>query len=772
MNPDVNESSGRPRVALVGCGWFAREAHIPALRRLDREGAIELVALCSRSQDSLARASSMLPGRNLKKYTELGKLLADAEVDLVDLLLPISAMPEAIRAVLRAGKHVISEKPCAPTVAASLELLDYHAGLPNPPLWAVAENWRFKKSTNVIEQTVARGEIGAVDFADFRYMTFAGSRDRGWRASPDYPGGALLDSGVHFVALLRKVVGEVARVSATVRQRSAHLPPADSVSAVLSFAGGAEGCFRVSFSAPHATDGSPRLALVGTEGFLAADFERNTIQIKNAAGRRIIRVRDDSWVPGGVYELLAHCVDALRNGTRLRSSAWDAMRDVAVIEAMIESNRTNVSVSTSTPSSILRRSIQPVATYADTWTFRPRYAVDCACIADVSAAVAAAAAAGLRVRAIANGLSWAPSVVTSDVCIRTDGMNRIRHLDLARKTVVVDPGVRLGDLTRVLSSRGLTLPSLSFLSDQSIGGAVATATHGTSPRWGTLSDSVRSMKLVLASGDVKYLGPRSRPEELRAARVGVGMLGVIVELEMQTIDMPWVRFSETRMDLDDFLSRWRSILSTFEHVWVQWTLGQDRVVVKCLESRSEPAAGFHPYVTDDNAYWENPRLHVRAVRGIRHVLRPAKVRWKRLSHAPRAPRQSWMSMQYGVTLDRLQEAVEDIRRSQLAKTHRDRIVELKFLKGSDQSHLGPNSDGDAVLFNCFWPVDEACKRTVFDTFEAGMRNLNAKPHWGKLHGPLDCEYMQAAYRHWSDFQSIRAKFDPAGIFSIFAEGRS
>src|ERR1043166_3298533 len=44
--PSVNSA---PRLALVGCGWFACEAHIPVVQQQERDGLVELVALCSRS---------------------------------------------------------------------------------------------------------------------------------------------------------------------------------------------------------------------------------------------------------------------------------------------------------------------------------------------------------------------------------------------------------------------------------------------------------------------------------------------------------------------------------------------------------------------------------------------------------------------------------------------------------------------------------------------------------------------------------------------------
>ncbi len=69
--------------------------------------------------------------------------------------------------------------------------------------------------------------------------------------------------------------------------------------------------------------------------------------------------------------------------------------------------------------------------------------------------------------------------------------------------------------------------------------------HGTSAHWGTISDFVQSLTMVLASGEVKKIDRQSAPEEMRAASVAVGSLGVIVELELQAISMPWVAESRS-----------------------------------------------------------------------------------------------------------------------------------------------------------------------------------------------------------------------------------
>jgi predicted dehydrogenase/FAD/FMN-containing dehydrogenase len=744
------------RLALVGCGWFACEAHIPALLQLEREGLVEVVALCARSTDSLARAGQRFGARKLKTYRQLDSLLADPAIDIVDLVLPIGTMPQAIGASLQAGKHVISEKPGAPSIAACAALFDMHSCLEDPPFWAVAENWRFKNTAKVLEQIIRSGRIGSIYLADFQFITSSSpSFYLGWRGSPDYPGGHLLDSGVHFIALLRLLVGEIARVSATVSQRRPHLPPADSITAVMRFANGAEGSLQLSFAAA-APDGRPAtLTLVGAKGSLHVNLFSNIIRLRDAAREEFLKVPDDPWVQGGVVQTLAHCLRAFRHNAPLRSSPAEALRDVAVIEAMLESGQTGQAIDIAPRIPALQASSQKIASFNGIWVFRPKQKIECQTVSEVSAAVARAATAGLRVRPLGNANSWGAELVTPDVSLTVRGLNRIHEVDRARGTVTVEAGVRLGDLTRVLAAQGRALPSLPFNPHVTIGGAVATATHGTSMRWGTLSDFVVAMKIVAASGKVIELGPGSPADELAAARTSVGMLGVTVELELETTPMPWVRLSELSMDLPAFLAQRNEIMSRYAHVWGHWTLGDDRMRIEGLESRPEPKEGLHPYVLGDTGSW--------------HALRKTPPPNSSLTVTQGNGHRVWMSMQYGVALSQIETAIACIRASEFAKKHRQLIVELKFLKASNRSLLAPNAGQDSVLFNIWWLVDERLKHEIFRDFEDTMRALDARPHWGKFHRLPEIATMMRAYPSWPAFEAVRSRFDPQGIFSIFPD---
>ena len=236
------EADGRPasqallRVGLVGCSWFALRAHVPALEKIP---GCKLVAVCSRTRKSMAKAEAKI-GREVKRHAKMEQMFADEEVDVVLLVLPIPLMPEAVEKALRAGKHVISEKPAAPTVEAALHLHDVlHQLGPDAPRWLVVENWSAAKpSVRYMRERLQEGTIGAIVSVHCAYDhaavssaggggggggggrgqraekgTGAGTASSSWRGDPD-AGGWLVDVGVHWARALRVLLGEATLCSA------------------------------------------------------------------------------------------------------------------------------------------------------------------------------------------------------------------------------------------------------------------------------------------------------------------------------------------------------------------------------------------------------------------------------------------------------------------------------------------------------------------------------------------------------------------------------
>ncbi len=318
------------RLGLIGAGIFARDAHVPALLALG--GAFQIVAVCSRTLDSARRLAALLP-YEVDLYDDREALLARRDIEAVDIILPIPLLPEAVTAALQAGKHVISEKPVAPTVAAGLRLLEVyrrHRG----QVWMVAENYRYEEPFLRAAEVMASGEIGRPLLADWaiHVSLTPGNKYYGtpWRHEGGYPGGQLLDGGIHHLAGLRVVLGEIAAVSASVRHFRAGLPPSDTLAATLEFTSGALGTYAVTYASGAPWYGN--LRIVGEEGaMLVARTEALIVASKGET--RTIPIAPQVGVPAE----LAGFAAAIRAGIPHRSPPDEAVRDLAVLEALLQS---------------------------------------------------------------------------------------------------------------------------------------------------------------------------------------------------------------------------------------------------------------------------------------------------------------------------------------------------------------------------------------------------------------------------------------------------
>ncbi len=326
------------RLGVIGGGIFARDAHLPALRALG--DTFKVVAIFSRTAEK-AQALAATFSYPVATYTDSTALLARDDIDAVDIILPISVQPAAIEAALKAGKHVLSEKPVAPDVATGQQLLRNAGKLTHDAgrVWMIAENYRFEEAYQAAGQAIRRGDIGQP--VQFSWVTSAAVNAQNkyyhtaWRRDNSFPGGFILDGGVHNIAAMRAIMGEVESVSAFVTQVRADLPPADTLSATLRFDSGAFGSFTVTFvnEAPWESFAH----VIGDRGALRVNWK----QLEVTTGGK---TSAQTFEGNAVQAELADFAHVVQYGGALRSTPLDALQDVAVIEAMLESARTSCAV--------------------------------------------------------------------------------------------------------------------------------------------------------------------------------------------------------------------------------------------------------------------------------------------------------------------------------------------------------------------------------------------------------------------------------------------
>lgn len=317
------------RLALIGAGIFARDVHLPALQALGK--TFSIVAVYSRSQAKAEALAEQLP-EPAEASSDLPALLARDDIEAVDIVLPINAMPPVVEMALRAGKHVVNEKPVAPDLAVGRRLLAAYAEH-SGQVWMVAENWRYEDAFAQAAAIIRSGEIGRPLLCHWVVYNPINPDNKyyatPWRRSGDFPGGFVLDVGVHHVAVLRWLLGEIVGVSAMAHQMRADLPPADTLNATLRFESGVTGVYQATYAlnAPW----PPALHITGEAG--SVRVHRQALEVTSGGTTRTVPVTPHQ----GVQRELAAFAAAVREGQIHRNSPQQALQDLAVVEAMLRS---------------------------------------------------------------------------------------------------------------------------------------------------------------------------------------------------------------------------------------------------------------------------------------------------------------------------------------------------------------------------------------------------------------------------------------------------
>ena len=255
-------------VGIVGLGGIGKRAHLPGY--LEIPEAARVTALCDVNEASLATLSSRC---HAKAYTKYEDLLADPNVDAVDVCLPHYLHGRVALAALEAGKHVIVEKPIATSVDEAEELI--RKADENNVILMVAENTRFVKAYQTVRRLLDHGVIGQIGFA----RTFVGGSeikrlsDEYWTGKVSQAGGGVLfDAGVHSYYLVEWMIGQVISVFAFTTRFLKNLPVdvEDNATGILRI----KGDTIASFGLTNTTQApwTERLELYGTEGSITVDM--------------------------------------------------------------------------------------------------------------------------------------------------------------------------------------------------------------------------------------------------------------------------------------------------------------------------------------------------------------------------------------------------------------------------------------------------------------------------------------------------------------------
>ncbi len=190
--------AARIRVGLLGAGGIGR-VHAEAYREI--EGA-ELVAVADASHEA---ADKLAGAHGAQAYYDCQALVADGQVDVVDVCLPTYLHAQAVIDAATAGKHVLCEKPVALDLAQADRMVEAveRAGV----MAMVAQVVRFTPHYRLIKDLVEQGELGRPLMAAAARLA-AAPRWSTWFGDPALSGGAILDLHIHDLDYLFYLFGK------------------------------------------------------------------------------------------------------------------------------------------------------------------------------------------------------------------------------------------------------------------------------------------------------------------------------------------------------------------------------------------------------------------------------------------------------------------------------------------------------------------------------------------------------------------------------------
>lgn len=307
------------RVGIISTARINRQV-IDGARQSDE---IELTAVASREQ---ARAGAYAREHGFERaYGSYEELLADQELDAVYVSLPNSMHVEWSIRALRAGKHVLCEKPLSRRAADVDSLFD--VAEQSGRLCMEAFMWRHHPQTRRLAALVADGAIGALRLVRASFSFPLGDAAN-IRMIPELDGGALMDVGCYCLSGARLLAGEPRRVSA--EQVLAPSGVDRRFAATLAFDGDVIAQLDAGFDMPARSE----LHAVGSEGSITVDDPWHCVApgITLRRGEDVERIEID---PENSYVLeLKNLAAAIRGRAEPLLGRADALGQARAIEAL------------------------------------------------------------------------------------------------------------------------------------------------------------------------------------------------------------------------------------------------------------------------------------------------------------------------------------------------------------------------------------------------------------------------------------------------------
>ncbi len=332
------------RVALIGCGFFARN-HALAWRDL---GGAEVVAVCDRDP---AKAQAFAAEHGARPFTDAASMLPEVRPDVADVATTVASHRPLVELASRHAGAVICQKPFAATLEDGRTMVAACAAA-GVPLF-VHENFRWQRPWREIAARIAAGTIGTPRFLrlSFRHACDIYANQPYLAEEPDL---ALTDVGLHLFDMARSLMGDVARLSCETQRLNPRVKGQDAFQAVLRHTSGGVTSVECSFHSHLSPDPFPQ-TLGRVEGDRGSIELLPDHRLREHGPAGAVEMDAEPAVPAwgakpwhlvqeSVIAFQSHVLDVLAGRAEPQPSGAHNLGTLAVALAAIEAARTGTTV--------------------------------------------------------------------------------------------------------------------------------------------------------------------------------------------------------------------------------------------------------------------------------------------------------------------------------------------------------------------------------------------------------------------------------------------
>lgn len=339
-------------------------------------------------------------------------------------------------------------------------------------------------------------------------------------------------------------------------------------------------------------------------------------------------------------------------------------------------------------------------------------------------------------RALGSGHSFVPFWAEQDTLLDLGGFVGLESV--AAGVARFAAGTPLHAIGPLLAAEGLALANMGDIDRQTLAGAVATGTHGTGRGLGSLSSQVLATDLVDGSGRIRRF---EQTDEVAAARVSMGMLGVVTAIELAVLPSYGLHERNHVEGVEHCLEQLEWRLNEHRHHEFWWVPRVDRCIAKTLdqiETPKQPRLDEIPFGEAGERFGASWQIF------------------------PSSRELKFNEMEYAVPIATAMECFRAVRLRMLRDFPRLMWpVEYRILAGDD-GWLSPTLGGEVATLSIHQAA-EVDQRPLFDAIEPILRDYGGRPHWGKQHG-LGRAALEVLYPKFDDFCHFRRQLDPEGRF--------